>query len=75
MSEKNEKKLTKVYIPDVIVEKIKKRIEGSSFETISEYISHVLNDVLSKEEDIHDAYSEEDEKIVKERLKALGYLD
>ncbi len=65
----------KVELPKSIIEKIKKRIDGTGFESVSSYIAYVLNELLNEMEDDKDDFTEEDEKKVKERLKALGYLD
>jgi Arc/MetJ-type ribon-helix-helix transcriptional regulator len=65
----------KVELPKSIIEKIKKRIQGTGFESVSSYIAYVLNELLNEMEDDKDDFTDEDEKKVKERLKALGYLD
>ncbi len=73
-----EKKFTSVSIPIPLFEKVKKRIEGTGFTSVSDYVTFVLREVLaSEEEDAEDkeAFSKEDEEKVKERLRALGYLD
>jgi len=70
-----DKKVT-INISKEISDKIKKRIEGTSFESVDSYIEYVLNEVISDiEEDSDDELSKEDEEKVKERLRALGYLD
>lgn len=73
---------TKIEIPKKIADRIQKRVdESEEFKDISEYISYVLEQVVerldsesgeSKEEQV---YSEEDEEKVKDRLRALGYLE
>ncbi len=75
--EKNEKKYTTISIPTPLAEKIKKRIEGTGFNSLSSYVTYVLREVISgmDEEDGEEAFSKEDEEKVKERLRALGYLD
>lgn len=65
----------KVELPKSIIEKIKKRIDGTGFESVSSYIAYVLNELLDEMEDDKDDFTDEDEKKVKERLRALGYLD
>jgi len=59
-----------IKIKDEIVEEIKKKIEGTGFESVEEYVNYVLDDLVSENE-----LSEEDEEKVKERLRALGYMD
>lgn len=75
--EKNEKKYTTISIPTPLAEKIKKRIEGTGFNSLSSYVTYVLREVISgmDEEEDEEAFSKEDEEKVKERLRALGYLD
>lgn len=74
--EKDEKKFTTISIPTPLAEKIKKRIEGTGFTSLSSYVTYVLREVLSgTEEDEGEAFTKEDEERVKERLRALGYLD
>ena len=74
--EKSKDQFENVPIPKAIVEKIKKRIEQTDFNSVSSYITYVLEEVLSEEDDEEEAvFSKEDEERVKERLKALGYLD
>ena len=75
--EKNEKKYTTISIPTPLAEKIKKRIEGTGFNSLSSYVTYVLREVISgmDEEQDEEAFSKEDEEKVKERLRALGYLD
>jgi len=75
----NEKRFTSVSIPTPLFAKIKHRIEGTGFTSVSSYVVYVLREVLAataKDESAeHEAFSKEDEDKVKERLKALGYLD
>ena len=74
--EKNEKKYTTISIPTPLAEKIKKRIAGTGFHSLSSYVTYVLREVISgMDEDEDEAFSKEDEEKVKERLRALGYLD
>lgn len=74
--EKNEKKYTTISIPTPLAEKIKKRIAGTGFHSPSSYVTYVLREVISgMDEEEGEAFSKEDEEKVKERLRALGYLD
>lgn len=69
MSKKN------VSIPESLYKKIEDRCEGTGFESIDEYVEFVLEEVVEEEEDEEEEFSEEDEEKVKERLRALGYMD
>ena len=75
--EKETNKYTTISIPTPLAGKIKKRIEGTGFNSLSSYVTYVLREVISNIEDDEqdEAFSKEDEEKVKERLRALGYLD
>jgi len=74
MSEKKE--YVSVSIPVELYENIEKKIEKSEFASVSDYITYVLKEVLeSLDEENEEVFTEEEEKKVKERLRALGYLD
>ncbi len=72
-----EKNYTTVSIPKPLAKKIKKRMEGTGFNSMSSYVTYVLRQVISsmEEEEKAEEFSKEDEEKVKERLRALGYLD
>ena len=72
-----DKNYTTVSIPKPLAKKVKKRMEGTGFNSMSSYVTYVLRQVISsmEEEDQTEDFSEEDEEKVKERLRALGYLD
>ncbi len=80
MAEK-ESNVTTVSIPKPLFEKIKKRCEGTGFNSVSSYVTYVMRQVLSKTEEEgrpqakDEPFSADDEKRVKERLRSLGYLD
>jgi len=76
-NKKEDKKYTTVSIPTPLVEKIKNRIEGTGFTSVSSYVTYVLREVIANmdEDDDDEVFSKEDEEKVKERLRALGYLD
>lgn len=65
-----------ISIPTSLAEKIKKRIHGTEFSSISEYIIYILNEVVSEEEpETAEGLSKEDDERIKARLRSLGYLD
>jgi len=68
---------TTVSIPKPLAKKVKKRMEGTGFNSMSSYVTYVLRQVISsmEEEEQAEEFSEKDEEKVKERLRALGYLD
>lgn len=74
--EERDSKFTTVSIPTPLFEKIKKRIEGTGFTSVSSYVVYVLREILAEESAGQDeAFTREDEERVKERLRSLGYLD
>ena len=77
MADEKERKYTTVSIPVQLYEKIKNRIEGTGFTSVSDYVTYVLREVLAslEEEEKEEVFSKEEEEKVKERLRALGYLD
>ncbi len=65
-----------ITIPDSLYKKIEKRVKETDFDSVSDYIVYVLEEVLaSLEQEKEQAFSKKEEEKVKERLKALGYLD
>jgi len=77
MEEKTDNKYTTISIPTPLAEKIKKRIKGTGFTSLSSYVTYVLREVISSvnEEEHKEPFTKEDEEKVKDRLRALGYLD
>ncbi len=67
-------KTSPIQIPTSLVEKIKKRIEGTNFKTPADYITYVLREILAKAEE-EEPFTHDDEEKIKQRLRALGYLD
>ena len=65
-----------IKIPRNLYEEIKKRVEESQgeFKNPQEFIEFVLTEVIKEEEEEKTPYTQEEEKEIKRRLKALGYL-
>jgi hypothetical protein len=70
-----EKEFIDIAIPTSLYNKIEEKIKGTEYPSVASYAAKVLDDNLSKDEGIIDAFSKEDEEKVKDRLKALGYID
>ena len=69
---------TTVSIPKVLVEKIKNRMKGTGFSSVSSYVTYILRQVLSsieEEERTKEAFTKDEEEKVKQRLRDLGYID
>jgi len=79
MSEEEHKvEYTTVSIPKPLAEKIRERMKGTGFPSLSSYVIYVLRQVLSSiqsEERTKQAFSKEEEEKVKQRLRDLGYID
>ena len=73
---KSESEFTQVSIPTRLFRALGKKIEGTSFHSVSDYVTYLLQDVLLETEKSSqkEAFSEEDEQRVKGRLRALGYI-
>lgn len=70
-----EKEFTNISIPTSLYKKIEEKIKDSEINSVSSYVTKILRESLSKEEGSEQPLSKEDEEKVKERLKALGYID
>lgn len=73
---------SRVAIPKPLYLKIKNRMENTDFQSVSEYVTYVLTEVISSMEEeentsveAEEVLNEEEEEIIKNRLRALGYLD
>jgi len=80
MSSNDEHKVeyTTVSIPKPLAEKIKERMRGTGFSSVSSYVTYVLRQVISsieEEERSKQAFTKEEEEKVKQRLRDLGYID
>jgi Arc/MetJ-type ribon-helix-helix transcriptional regulator len=63
-----------VLLPAELYGKIEERVKATDFGSVDEYVEFVMEEVV-KEEEEGKAFSEEEEKEVKKRLKDLGYLE
>lgn len=78
MSEENKVEYTTVSIPKPLAKKVKERMKGTGFSSVSSYVTYVLRQVISsieEEERAKQAFSKEEEEKVKQRLRDLGYID
>ena len=70
-----EKEFTTVSIPTSLYKEIEEKIKELEITSVSSYVTKALREKLSEKEGSAEALSKEDEEKVKERLKALGYID
>ncbi len=70
-----EKDKVTIKIPRPLYENLSKIIEGSGFNSVTEFIVYVLRDLLSSRSITKEPSLSKDEiEMVKKRLKTLGYL-
>ena len=70
-----EKEFTSVSIPTSLFKKIEAHIKGTEYGSVSSYAAKILRESLSKAEPAAEVFTKDEEEKVKERLKALGYID
>ena len=70
-----DKENTPVEIPTDLYKQIEEKIKKSDVSSVADFITTLLKDKLSIDQSEKDSLSSEDEEKVKERLKALGYMD
>ncbi len=73
---KQESESGAVNLPAELYRQVKDRAAATNFESVDEYVIFVLSEVLKEEDESEKlAVDSEQEKEIKKRLKALGYLD
>lgn len=70
-----DKEYTPVEIPTDLYKQIEKIISNSDMSSVADYITSLLKEKLSNDKPETGSLSSDDEEKVKERLKALGYMD
>ncbi|MGC8933283.1 MAG: hypothetical protein ACP5LQ_08350 [Candidatus Methanodesulfokora sp.] len=73
----SEGRYTTVSIPRTLFKRIEKLIEGTSFRSVSEFVTYILRQVVSdmEAEKLKSEWlAEEEKKVIIERLRKLGYL-
>jgi hypothetical protein len=70
-----EKEFTAVSIPTTLVKKIEDAVRGTEDPSVANFIVRLLHEALDKDAVPEEVFSPEDEEKIKERLKALGYID
>ena len=75
MSKPKEENHIPVPIPAPLFYKIQKRVDETEFESVSDYVTYLLRQVLAETEEEESVFTKEEEEKIKQRLKALGYLE
>lgn len=60
-----------VSLPLPLIEKIRELIKGTGFTSVSSFVEYVMREILAESSEP----DTEEKRRVKERLRALGYLD
>jgi len=61
-------------IPTPLFKKVKERIKGTGFTSVSSYVKYVLREKVAEEEP-EGPFTKKDEERLKDRLRALGYIE
>ena len=72
MTKKHDKVTIK--IPSELYENLANRIKNTGFLSVTEFITFTLRTIVSGKSEQEDELSEKEIKMVKDRLKALGYI-
>jgi hypothetical protein len=70
-----ENETNNIAIPAELYREIEAKIKNTDVASVQDYVIKVLKDSLPKSEKEEEKLSTEEEDKVKERLKALGYMD
>lgn len=71
---KSEQRYTTISIPVQLNEKLKNKIDGTGFHSVSSYVIYVLRQLISVTDKDGKGFTQSDEKKVRQRLKNLDYL-
>ncbi len=64
-----------IRIPGTLYRKIEKIIEGTSFESVSQFVTYVIREFIADMEGMEGpSVPREDRERILERLKSLGYI-
>lgn len=70
-----EKEFRDISIPISLYKQIEEKIKDSDIASVQDFVLKVLKENLPNTEESAEGLSKEEEEKVKERLKALGYMD
>jgi len=62
-----------VRLPEELVATLEERLKGTSFESVDAFVAFVLARLAERPGT--GTFSEEDERVLRERLRSLGYID
>jgi len=65
-----------IQIPNSLFKKLEEKIKGTSFVSVSNYVTFLLREIMAETEQRHkEPFSKEEEEKVTDRLRALGYIE
>jgi Arc/MetJ-type ribon-helix-helix transcriptional regulator len=66
-----------VNIPEQLFKKLESRIKGTKFTSVSNYVTYLLQEIVAETESGtgKEGLTKEEEEAVKQRLRALGYIE
>lgn len=70
-----DKEYTPVEIPTELYKQIEEKISNSDISSVADFITTLVKEKLSNDQAETGSLSSDDEEKIKERLKALGYMD
>ncbi len=62
-----------ISLPSEVVRALERRMQGTSFESVDAFVTFVLERLL--EQPGEGPFSAEDERLLRDRLRSLGYID
>ena len=66
-------RLLQIRLPENLIKEIQTNIEGTSFKSVEDFVETLVMQRFHELE--QPAYTEEEEEIIKKRLRKLGYLE
>lgn len=69
-----EKNKVTIKIPRPLYQKLQKIIEGSGYNSVTDFIVFVLRDLIASSKPTEGSWDEKEIQEIKKRLKNLGYL-
>ncbi len=70
----NDERSARIEIPASLYRSIEERIKGTGFESVDQYVTYVLRELMARDSE-EPVLDREDEEKIRERLRSLGYLD
>ncbi len=66
-------RLLQIRLPENLIKEIQANIQGTSFKSVEDFVETLVKQRFHETEEL--VYTAEEEKIIKDRLKKLGYIE